>query len=87
MEWHMGLSSWFKERRLERTHAKLKHLRAIQSSLRDQENEIHAQRTRGADSPALESREKKLHDERDKITRQIRDLEAEEKQLKVELKA
>lgn len=82
----MGLSSWLKELRLERTHTKLKHLRAIQASLREQEADLQKQHGRTS-APDLEAKERKLHEERDKITRQIRDLEAEEKQLKVQLKA
>lgn len=83
----MGISSWLKERRLERTHSKLKHLRAFQSKLRDEEAELHKIRTNGAPNPQIEAKERKLHEEREKITRQIRELEAEEKQLKVAIKA
>lgn len=82
----MGISTWLKERRLERTHAKLKHLRSMQARLRDQLEVVHReQRTHGSPSTQLEARERKLMDEKEKLTRQIHDLEAEEKQLKTEL--
>ena len=83
----MGIATWLKERRLERTHRKLKHLRAFQSKLRDQENEIQAQRKRGAPSTELEAKERKLHEERERLTREIKGLQAEEEKLKAELKA
>ena len=82
----MGFSTWLKERRLERTHRKLKHLRALQARLREQENDIHDQKKRGAPSTELDAKERKLHEEREKFTREIRELEAAERQLKAELK-
>ena len=82
----MGIATWLKERRLERTHRKLKHLRAFQSRLRDQEAELHEQLKRGAPSTELEAKERKLHEDRDRITREIKTLQAEEDKLKTELK-
>lgn len=82
----MGIATWLKERRLERTHRKLKHLRAFQSRLREQEAELHDQRMKGAPSTELEAKERKLHEERDRITREIKALQAEEDKLKTELK-
>ena len=83
----MGLSTWLKERRLERTHRKLKHLRAFQSKLRDQENDLESQRKSGAASTELEAKQRKIHEERERLTKQVRELEAAEKALKAELKA
>lgn len=83
----MGLATWWKERRLERTHAKLKHLRAFQSRLRDQENDLSSQKKAGAPSTELEAKARKIHDERERITREIHALQAEEEKLKAELKA
>ena len=82
----MGLSSWLKKRRLERTHAKLKHLRAFQARLRDQENDLANQRKAGAPSTELETKQAKIHAERESLTRQIKELQAEEEKLKAELK-
>ena len=83
----MGLSSWLKERRLERTHAKLKHLRAFQSKLRDQEADLDKQRKAGAPSTELDARKSKIHAERERLTHDIKLLQAEEEKLKAELKA
>lgn len=83
----MGISSWLKERRLERTHAKLKHLRAFQARLRDQEADLDKQLKAGAPSTELDAKKQKLHAEREKITREIHALEHAEKALKAELKA
>jgi hypothetical protein len=82
----MGLSSWLKKRRLERTHAKLKHLRAFQSKLRDRENDLVNQRKAGAPSTELAEKERKIHAEREALTRQIKELQLEEDKLKAELK-
>lgn len=82
----MGISTWLKERRLERTHRKLKHLRAFQSKLRDEENDIADQKRRGAPSTELDAKERKIHEEREKLTREIHALQAAEEKLKAELK-
>jgi type II secretory pathway component PulM len=82
----MGIATWLKQRRLERTHAKLKHLRAFQSKLRDRENDIVNQRKAGAPSTELEAKQRKLHEDREKLTREIKTLQAEEEKLKAELK-
>lgn len=81
----MSLATWLKERRLSRTHQKLKKLRALQARVRDQLETVHKDQRRGAPSTELESRERRLVEEKEKLTRQIHDLEAEEKQLKVQL--
>lgn len=83
----MGISSWLKQRRLERTHAKLKHLRAFQARLRDQENDLQNSRKAGAPSTELEAKQRKIHEERERVTREIKVLQEEEEKLKVELKA
>ena len=84
----MGIATWLKERRLERTHRKLKHLRGFQSRLRDQLEEVRKEKLRGSTpSTTLDAREKKLHDEKEKLTKQIHTLQAEEEKLKGELKA
>jgi hypothetical protein len=83
----MGISTWLKERRLERTHARLKHLRAFQSKLRDQENELAKERKDGAPSSVLEAKEHKIHEEREKLTKEVHELQAEEEKLKAELAA
>jgi len=83
----MGLTTWLKERRLERTHRKLKHLRALQARVREQEAEVHELKKRSAPSTELDAKERKLHEERERLTHQIRELEGAEKQLKAELKA
>lgn len=80
----MGLSSWLKARRLERTHNKLKHLRAIQAKLRQKEADLANQRKAGAPSTELEARQRAIHEEREKLTREIHALEATERQLKAE---
>lgn len=82
----MGLSTWLKERRLERVHRKLKHLRAFQSKLRDQENDLAQRRKAGAPSTELESKERRIHEERERITKDVHVLQAEEEKLKAELK-
>jgi type II secretory pathway component PulM len=82
----MGISTWLKERRLERTHQKLKHLRAFQAKLRDQENDLVNQRKAGAPSTELEAKQNKIHAEREALTRQIHELQAAEEKLKAELK-
>lgn len=82
----MGFSTWLKERRLERTHRKLKHARAIQAKLRDQENDLQNQRKAGAPSTELDARTKKIHEGRERVTHQIHELQAEEERLKAELK-
>lgn len=83
----MGLSTWLKERRLERTHRKLKHLRAIQAKVRGRLEAVQAEKKKhGAPSTELDMREKKFHDEKEKLTRQIHTLQAEEEKLKAELK-
>lgn len=83
----MGIASWLKQRRLERTHAKLKHLRAFQSRLRDQEADLDKARKAGAPSTELEAKKQKIHAEREKLTSEIKILQAEEEKLKAELKA
>lgn len=83
----VGLTTWLKERRLERTHRKLKHLRAIQARLRDQEADLQNSRKAGASAAEIEARRSRIHDEREKVTREIHDLQAEEERLKVALKA
>lgn len=83
----MGISTWLKERRLERTHQKLKHLRAFQSRLRDQENDLMNQKKAGAPSTELEAKQQKIHEDREKITKEIKVLQAEEEKLKAELAA
>lgn len=83
----MGIASWLKQRRLERTHRKLKHLRAFQSRLREQEADVQKQRKAGAPSTELEAKERKLHEEKEKLTREIKELQAEEEKLKAEIKA
>lgn len=82
----MGLSSWLKERRLERTHAKLKHLRSMQARIREQIETLHKD-PRGASRETLDARERKLIDEKEKLTRTIHELEGAEKRLKTELDA
>ncbi len=82
----MSLATWLKQRRLERTHRKLKHLRAFQARLRDQENDLANQRKAGAPAAELLEKERKLHEEREALTRQIHELQAEEDKLKAELK-
>lgn len=82
----MGLSTWLKERRLERVHRKLKHLRAFQSKLRDRENDLHAQRKDGGPAAELEAKEHKIHEERERITREVKELQAQEEKLKADLK-
>lgn len=83
----MGLSTWLKERRLERTHARLKHLRAFQSKLRDQENDLINSRKAGAPSAELDAKQRRIHEEREKLTKEIHVLQAEEEKLKAELAA
>jgi len=82
----MGITTWLKERRLARTHARLKKLRSLQKRIRDQVDTLHKE-GRGSASTELDARERKLLDEKDRLTRQIHDLEAAEKQLKTELNA
>ncbi|HVM45329.1 MAG TPA: hypothetical protein VM582_05285 [Candidatus Thermoplasmatota archaeon] len=81
----MGLSTWLKERRLERVHRKLKHLRAIQARLREQESDLAKQRKASA-STELQAKERKLHEERERVTREVHTLQVEEEKLKAELK-
>jgi type II secretory pathway component PulM len=81
----MGLSTWLKERRLERTHAKLKSLRARQADLRHREQDLANSRKAGMPSTQLEAKQRAIHEERERVTAAIRELEAEEKQLKLEL--
>lgn len=83
----MGITTWLKQRRLERTHRKLKHLRAFQARLRDQESEVMKLRAKGAPSTELQAKEKRLHEERERITREVHALQAEEEKLKADLKA
>ena len=83
----MGFSSWLKERRLERTHAKLKHLRGFQSRIRDQLEDLRKEKQKNPNSTELDSKEKKLTTEKEGLTRQIHELQAEEEKLKAELKA
>lgn len=82
----MSLSSWLKERRLARLHAKLKHLRALQHRNREQNDELQARKKRGEASTELAAREAKLHDEREKLTREISEASREEKELQAKLK-
>lgn len=81
----MGLAQWLKERRLARTHQKLKKLRALQARAREQLEDVHTEQRKGAPSTSLEAKERRLVEEKEKLTRQIHDLETEEKQLKTEL--
>lgn len=84
----MGIATWLKQRRLERTHTKLKHLRAFQSRLREQMEDVRKEKQRtGHASTDLDAKEKKLHDERERLTKQIHELQADEERLKAELKA
>lgn len=82
----MSFSSWLKERRLARLHAKLKHLRALQHRNRDQTEELQARRKRGEASTEIAAREAKLHDERERLTREISEVAREEKDLQAQLK-
>lgn len=82
----MSISSWLKERRLARLHAKLKHLRALQGRNREQNEELQARKKRGESSTEIASREAKLHDEREKLTREISEAAREEKEIQAQLK-
>lgn len=83
----MGLSTWLKERRLERTHQKLKRLRSLQSRLRDEEADLDKSRKAGAPAAELDAKKLRIHEERERITKEIGVLSAEEDALKAELKA
>lgn len=80
----MGLQTWWLENRLRRIETKLKSLRSRQRHLREDEDEVARQRKRGG-GPDLEQRERKLHAERERVTREINDLVAQEQRLKQEL--
>lgn len=82
----MGLSTWLKENRLQRLHTKLKRLRAAQSRVRDQIEDLHKEKRRTGDA-ALDAREAKLQAERERITHEINELVGQEDALKAELKA
>lgn len=82
----MSFSTWLKERRLARVHAKLKHLRAFQGRIREQLEDVHARQKRGEASTELAAREQKLVAEKEKLTREISTLAHEEKELQAQLK-
>lgn len=88
MQAAMGLGTWLKQNRLHRTEEKLKSLRSRLKHNRKKLEEVAKNRDKGeitADEAA--ARERKLHEERDKLTREINDLVAEEERLRKELAA
>lgn len=84
----MGLATWWKESRLKAIERKLRTLRGLQRHVREQETQLAEQRRKGALSPSqAAAREAKLKLEMDRLTHQIRDLQAREEALKTELRA
>lgn len=84
----MGLGTWLKQNRLRSVETKLKGLRARQKHLREEAEEVLAQKRKGTLTAEEAARkEDRLHDEREKLTKQVHQLMAEEERLKAELKA
>ena len=83
----MALTDWLTKTRLKRTERKLRRLRARQRQIRDKEEELQKVIRRGAGTDDTKARAKKLHDEKEHLTKEINGLVADEDRYKAELKA
>lgn len=83
----MGLATWLKQSRLKRMESKLKTLRTRQKHVRRKEEELANQRRAGSvGADEAKARERKLHEEKEKLTHEINALLVEEERLREELR-
>lgn len=84
----MGLKTWWLESRLNRMESKLRTKRGLMRRVRTHADELAAQKKKGAISPEdFKARDAKLHEERERLTREINALIVEEEHVKKELAA
>jgi seryl-tRNA synthetase len=83
----MAFGTWLTKSRLKRTERKLRRYRSRQRQIRAKYEEIDKEVRRGAATEEQKARAKALHDEKEHLTSEIHELQADEERLKAELKA